>query len=47
MFGIVVASFEINDDGDPKFVEDDAVFGYYGDDDAYDSLKAEIAAREA
>lgn len=47
VFGIVVASFEINDDGDPKFVEDDAVFGYYGDDDAYDSLKAEIAAREA
>jgi hypothetical protein len=46
VFGIVIAKFELNDDGEPEFVEDDAVFGYYGDDDASDSLKAAVEARD-
>lgn len=46
VFGIVIATFELNGDGVPELVEDDAVFGYYGDDDAYDSLKAAIEARD-
>ncbi|MBU2952261.1 hypothetical protein [Marinobacter sp. F3R08] len=46
VFGIVVATFEVNDEGEPELQDDDAVWGFYGDDDAYDSLKQEIEARD-
>lgn len=47
VFGIIIATFEVNGDGEPEHVEDDSVWGFYGDDDAYDSLKSEIEARDS
>ncbi|MCP4116146.1 MAG: hypothetical protein GY737_12215 [Desulfobacteraceae bacterium] len=46
VFGVVIASFEIGGDGEPELIDDDSVWGFYGDDDAYDSLKQEIEARD-
>lgn len=46
VFGIVIATFEVGEDGEPVHIEDDSVWGFFGDDDAYQSLKEEIAARD-
>lgn len=47
VFGVIISTFEVNGDGEPEHVEDDSVWGFYGDDDAYECLKSEIEAQDS